>query len=58
MTLGVLGVVRTTYAGVIAKGREVVFPADTRIQVQLAPGAPAPKQGPSPEHEPRSNEKP
>ena len=37
VTLGVLGVVRTTYAGVIAKGREVVFPADTRIQVQLAP---------------------
>lgn len=37
VTLGVLGVVRTTYAGVIARGREVVFPADTRIQVQLAP---------------------
>ena len=58
VTLGVLGVVRTTYAGVIAKGREVVFPADTRIQVQLAPGAAAPRQGPSPAHEPRSNEKP
>jgi hypothetical protein len=37
VTLGVLGVVRTTYAAVIARGREVVFPADTRIQVQLAP---------------------
>jgi len=37
VTLGVLGVVRTTYVGVIARGREVVFPADTRIQVQLAP---------------------
>jgi hypothetical protein len=37
VTLGVLGVVRTTYAGVIARGREVVFPPDTRIQVQLAP---------------------
>ena len=37
VTLGVLGVVRTTYAGAIARGREVVFPADTRIQVQLAP---------------------
>jgi hypothetical protein len=46
VTLGVLGVVRTTYASVIGKGREVVFPADTRIQVQLAPGPPAPKQGP------------
>ncbi len=45
VTLGVLGVVRTTYAGVIAKGREVVFPMDTPIQVQLAPGVPAPKQG-------------
>jgi hypothetical protein len=30
---------------VIAKGREVVFPADTRIQVQLAPVHPAPKPG-------------
>jgi hypothetical protein len=58
VTLGVLGVVRTTYAGVIAKGREVVFPADTRIQVQLAPRAPAPRQEPSPEHEPRPEEKP
>ncbi len=58
VTLGVLGVVRTTYAGVIAKGREVVFPADTRIQVQLAPRAPALKQGPSPEHEPQLEEKP
>jgi hypothetical protein len=38
VALGVIGVARTTYAGVFAKGREVVFPADTRIQVQLAPG--------------------
>jgi hypothetical protein len=45
VTLGVLGVVRTTYAGVIAKGREVVFPMDTAIQVQLAPGVTASKQG-------------
>jgi hypothetical protein len=58
VTLGVMGVVRTTYAGVIAKGREVVFPADTRIQVQLAPGPPAPTRGQSAEHEARSNEKP
>jgi hypothetical protein len=39
VALGVIGVARTTYAGVIAKGREVVFPADTRIQVQLAPSS-------------------
>jgi hypothetical protein len=37
LTLGVLGVARTTYSSVFAKGKEVVFPADTRIQVQLAP---------------------
>jgi len=58
VTLGVMGVVRTTYAGVIAKGSEVVFPADTRIQIQLAPGPPAPKRGQSAEHDARSNEKP
>jgi hypothetical protein len=39
VALGVIGVVRTTYTGVIGKGREVVFPADTRIQVQLSPGS-------------------
>jgi hypothetical protein len=48
LVLGVAGVVRTTYASVFAKGREVAFPPDTRIQVQLAPGAPRlkPKQSP------------
>lgn len=45
VTLGVLGVVRTTYAGVIGKGREVVFPADTRILVQLSPGGKVIKVG-------------
>ena len=45
VALGVAGVVRSTYTGVIAKGREVMFPADTRIQVQLAPGAPRQKPG-------------
>ena len=49
LVLGVAGVVRTTYTAVIAKGREVVFPADTRIQVQLAPGTPRPKPERSPE---------
>jgi hypothetical protein len=34
----VLGVARTTYAGVFARGKDIVFPADTPIQVQLAPG--------------------
>jgi hypothetical protein len=49
LVLGVAGVVRTTYASVFAKGREVAFPADTRIQVQLAPDAPRPKPKRSPE---------
>lgn len=49
VALGVAGVVRSTYTGVIAKGREVNFLADTRIQVQLAPGAPRQKPGRSPE---------
>ena len=44
VALGVLGVARTTYSSVFAKGREVTFAADTRIQVQLSPGVPAPKQ--------------
>jgi hypothetical protein len=38
VALGIIGVVRTTYEAVFAKGREVVFPEDTRIEVQLAPG--------------------
>jgi hypothetical protein len=38
VALGVLGVARTTYAGVFARGKDIVFPADTPIQVQLAPG--------------------
>jgi hypothetical protein len=38
-----VGVVRTVYGSVIRKGREVVFPADTYIQVKLAPG-PSPKK--------------
>jgi hypothetical protein len=37
LALGALGAVRTTYSSVFAKGKEVIFPADTRIQVQLAP---------------------
>jgi hypothetical protein len=49
VALGVAGVVRTTYASVFAKGREVVFPADTRIQVQLAPGPARTPPGRSPQ---------
>jgi hypothetical protein len=37
VALGVLGVARTTYSSVFAKGREITFRADTPIQVQLAP---------------------
>lgn len=37
IALAVVGTARTTYAAVFAKGREVAFPVDTPIQVQLAP---------------------
>jgi hypothetical protein len=43
LALGITGVLRATYSGVIAKGREVVFPVDTRIQVQLAPAPSSPE---------------
>ena len=38
VTLAVVGVVRTVYTNVLGKGKEVSFPADTSIQLQLAPG--------------------
>jgi hypothetical protein len=38
VTLAVVGVVRTFYTNVLGKGKEVSFPADTSIQLQLAPG--------------------
>src|SRR5206468_3773545 len=38
IAVAAVGVARTTYTAVIAKGRDVTFPADTIIQVQLAPG--------------------
>ncbi|HEY7057967.1 MAG TPA: hypothetical protein VH458_15635 [Vicinamibacterales bacterium] len=47
VVLGVVGVARSTYNGVIAKGREVAFPVDTRIQVQLAPGHATPELEPA-----------
>jgi hypothetical protein len=43
IAISVIGMMRTTYAALFGKGREIVFPADTVIQVQLAPGpSPAP----------------
>jgi hypothetical protein len=36
--LGVLGLARTAFTSVVGRGRDVSFPADTRIEVQLAPG--------------------
>jgi hypothetical protein len=38
VALAAVGAARTVYGSVFAKGREVTFPADTVIQVQLAPG--------------------
>jgi len=38
IAMGVYGAVRTIYTNVLGKGREVIFPADTPIQVRLAPG--------------------
>lgn len=37
----VLGVARTLYTNVIGRGHDVSFPADTTIQLQLAPGPPS-----------------
>jgi hypothetical protein len=43
IALSAVGAARTLYTNVLGKGREVSFPADTPIQVQLAPGPrPAP----------------
>jgi hypothetical protein len=38
VTTAVLGLTRTVYSTVFAKGRDISFPVDTPIQVQLAPG--------------------
>ena len=38
IAMGVYGAARTMYTNVLGKGREVVFAADTPIQVRLAPG--------------------
>lgn len=38
IALSVVGAARTIYTNILGKGREVSFPADTPIQVRLAPG--------------------
>jgi type IV secretory pathway VirB10-like protein len=38
VALSVVGACRTVYSAVFGKGRDVTFPAETPIQVQLAPG--------------------
>jgi hypothetical protein len=38
IAMGAYGAARTMYSNVLGKGREVTFPADTPIQVRLAPG--------------------
>ena len=38
LAMGVYGAARTIYTNVLGKGRELTFPADTPIQVRLAPG--------------------
>jgi type IV secretory pathway VirB10-like protein len=38
IAMGVYGAARTIYANVLGKGREVIFTADTPIEVRLAPG--------------------
>jgi hypothetical protein len=55
LALGIMGVARSTYSAVIAKGRDVVFPADTRIQVQLAASPGGPKRASPPKRDPRSH---
>jgi len=41
IALGVYGAARAMYANVLGKGRDVVFPVNTLIQVQLSPAASA-----------------
>lgn len=38
LTFALVGVARTAYSSVVAKGRDVRFPADTPVEIQLAPG--------------------
>ena len=43
LALSVIGAARTTYSNVLGKGRNVQFPANTLIQLQLAPGPSTPR---------------
>jgi hypothetical protein len=44
IVLATVGVARTFYTNIFGKGREMAFPADTPIEVQLAPGPAAADQ--------------
>ena len=44
IALGVYGAARATYSNLLGKGHDVVFPANTLIQVQLSPVASAQSQ--------------
>jgi hypothetical protein len=44
--LGVLGLVRSLFVSVLGKGRDVSFPADTVIEVQLGAGPPTAEAAP------------
>ena len=46
VALSLFGAAKTVYSNILAKGREVQFPADTPIQLQLAPGPSAPNTSP------------
>jgi hypothetical protein len=38
LALSIVGAAKTVYSNILSKGREVQFPADTPIRLQLAPG--------------------
>ena len=38
IAFGVIGAARSVYTNILGKGQELTFPADTPIQIQLAPG--------------------
>jgi hypothetical protein len=38
LALSIFGAAKTVYSNILAKGREVQFPADTPVRLQLAPG--------------------
>ena len=40
IAMSAYGAVRTVYSNILGKGREVTFPANTPIQIRLAPGPP------------------